>query len=310
MSAHALITLGEGYGNIVMATPVVRAVREMGYGIDLLVESHQPGAAGLLSGWDALSSIHLKRHTLRRAAERRSYDIVVRTLWNRGVPLDVGPETAPEPLPLAGHHETDVNMTALKPLGWTGPVPAPHVETENPFHPLPERYAVIAPGYGGKRRKDWQRKAWPHWIDFCEALHDATGLNVIALGARSDHRLWMQWPEWPWLYSLCGQTSIRAAAGVVKNAAMLVAIDNGLAHIGGALGTPTIVLFGATSEIKNRPLGKRVRVLQAGLDCRPCQMTARWKRCSNWRCMRRIEVHEVLNAAVEMGEPECPKLAS
>ena len=46
-------------------------------------------------------------------------------------------------------------------------------------------------------------------------------------------------------------------------------------------------LFGATSEVKNRPLGGRVRlVTRDGLACRPCQGTPRWAACQeDWRCM-------------------------
>ena len=84
---------------------------------------------------------------------------------------------------------------------------------------------------------------------------------------------------------LCGKTTLREAAGLIARARGFVGIDTGLAHIAAAAGTPTLVLFGATSEIKNRPRGPRVKVLTRDLDCRPCQMTPRWDECTLWRCM-------------------------
>jgi ADP-heptose:LPS heptosyltransferase len=105
----------------------------------------------------------------------------------------------------------------------------------------------------------------------------------------------------------------RTAASVIAGAKAVVAIDNGLAHVAAALGAATIVLFGATSEIKNRPRGLmgsgrptsgasapglKVNVLTRDLDCRPCQMTDKWESCSEWKCMG-FEAKEVA-AAVDV----------
>jgi heptosyltransferase-2 len=98
---------------------------------------------------------------------------------------------------------------------------------------------------------------------------------------------------------LTGRTTLAEAAELIAGARAVIAIDNGLAHVAAALGVPTVVLFGATSETKNRPLGPRVRLMTRPLPCRPCQMTPRWDACRRWRCMG-FSVDEVAAASTGM----------
>ena len=114
------------------------------------------------------------------------------------------------------------------------------------------------------------------------------------LGTARDSQLWMSSCG---AVDLTGRTTLAEAAALIAGARAVVAIDNGLAHVAAALGVPTVVPFGATSETKNRPLGPRVRLMTRPLPCRPCQMTPRWEACSEWRCMG-FAVDEVA-AAVE-----------
>lgn len=302
MSRRALITVGEGYGNVVMATPTIAAAHALGYVVDALVESHHSDAATLLAGWDALDTIFTSRKTLLQTTPWRKYQAVIRTLWNRGKPLGMGDEYSPERLTLDHNHEADVNLTALRPLGYEGPLPKPHVEAARPFRPLPRRFITIGPGHGGKTPSEWRRKRWPHWQQFCERFHEESGLDMVILGGKADARRWMADKTRPWLHCLCGETSIRSAAGVIERSEGLVAVDGGLAHVGAALGRPVVALFGATSEIKNRPLGDRVRIVTVDLKCRPCQMTPRWEACADWRCMNEIAVEQVLSE-VEQCQP-------
>jgi len=302
----ALVTVGQGYGNIVMATPLMAAAGAMDYAVDVLVESHHADAATLLSGWDALNAIYLNRATLRHARAYHPYDAVVRTVWNRGAPLGLGPEVSPDDLSLAAHHETDVNMTAARRLGFSGKeIPSAHVETELPFWPLPDRFMAVAPGYGGAARGDWARKAWPHWPEFVERLHAESKGKILILGTGDDEAPWMTDEDKTWLHNLCGRTSIRGAAGVLSRCEGVVALDNGLAHVAAALGRPTTVLFGPTSEIKNAPRGRDVTVVAPDLPCRPCQMTDRWNACADWRCMAAIAPGDVL-ASMRLQEGKIP----
>jgi hypothetical protein len=68
-------------------------------------------------------------------------------------------------------------------------------------------------------------------------------------------------------------------------------------------------MFGATSETKNRPLGPSVRVLTRDVECRPCQMTPKWERCAEWRCMG-FEAEKVAAAVGAMHRTDAAHITS
>jgi len=280
----ALVLTGEGYGNLIMATPLMAAVAYMGYEVHVLAQANWPDAGELLRGWELVRGIHTDRSQVRG----KKWGVVVGTVWARDG-HDIWAEEYVWPMheDLREVHEVDANMTAAVKLGWCGPTPPTHCE-HDPKPPgfLNTAYIAVCPGFGNKDRGFWARKAWPHWAEFCEASR----LPTVALGAKGEG-LGCATREY------FGALPIRTVAGVLRGAKFVVAVDNGLAHIAAALGVRTVVLFGATSDVKNRPLGRDVRVVCAPVDCRPCQMTDRWHACKHWRCMEEITPEMVWEAA-------------
>jgi heptosyltransferase-1 len=93
--------------------------------------------------------------------------------------------------------------------------------------------------------------------------------------------------------SLAGRTSLREAAAVIRGARLLVGVDTGLTHLGFAMGTPTLALFGSTRPYLD-PGVPRGRVLYQAMDCSPCR---RHPTCNGaFTCMQR---HTVDNVAAE-----------
>jgi ADP-heptose:LPS heptosyltransferase len=65
--------------------------------------------------------------------------------------------------------------------------------------------------------------------------------------------------------------SIEKTALILKRCHLLVSNDTGVMHLGAAMGTPTVGLFGATSEVQWAPLGKHATcVRDTSLRCSPC----------------------------------------
>jgi heptosyltransferase-2 len=70
---------------------------------------------------------------------------------------------------------------------------------------------------------------------------------------------------------LVGRTSVAELASLLLAAAAFVGNDSGVMHLAGALGVPTVGLFGSTNPDWTAPLGPATRVLAAaGFPCRPC----------------------------------------
>lgn len=269
---RVLYSAAGGIGNVVMATPAVAALAEMGFEVTILLPPESAGVAELFRGWRVV-----KECLVGRPPSPREFDIAIHSYWSRarGVHPDELTPGAPD---LRRMHESEANMIPVRELGYAGPTPLAHVESDARGSSLePGSYWALAPGC--KTDRFWLRKRWSGFDPLARLLPGVT----VFLGAREESREWMS--RGRGRIDLCGKTSLREAAGIIARSRGFVGIDTGVAHIAAAVGSPTLVLFGATSETKNRPLGLRVRVLARDIDCRPCQMTPRWDECTSWRCM-------------------------
>jgi heptosyltransferase-2 len=89
---------------------------------------------------------------------------------------------------------------------------------------------------------------------------------------------------------LTGKTSLDQITAVLDRADLIVTNDTGPAHIGAALGRPTIVIFGPTNPLTTRPFSPDAEVLRHPPDCAPCML----RDCPiDHRCMTAITVDEV-----------------
>jgi hypothetical protein len=285
VDVKALYCIGGGVGNVVMATPAAAALASLGYAVTVYLQPEAACAEGLLLGWKPLRLV-----LAGPPPPPGSFDLAVHSLWSRSRGLHPDERVAAAVGP-RGPHEAEANLAPVRALGCSGPLPPTHVEAdEGPVCLDPGSYWALAPGCNP--HIFWERKRWSGWSELAGLLPDP----CVFLGTAAESRPWMS--QGGDRIDLTGRTSLREAAGWIARSRGFVGIDNGLAHVAAALGVPTVVLFGATSETKNRPLGPRVRVLAGDLDCRPCQMTPRWHDCAEWRCMR-FDPDEVARAAVE-----------
>ena len=291
---RVLYCTGGGVGNVVMSTPAIAALHEMGHEVDVWLEPGTPeGVADLLRGFGAIRGVlHGKPPLLDE------YVHVVHSVWSRTRLGHRSELFAPnDPGMLCRRSESAVNMCPIRnALGYTGPTPPAHVEV-GPLPPAlvdacpPGEYIVCAPGC--KQEGFWRRKRWHGWKELAPRLC----APLVWLGCEGDNPC-----DEPLGHDLCGHTTLAEATSIIAGAKAIVAIDNGLAHVAAALGVPTVVMFGATSETKNRPLGPSVRVLTRDLNCRPCQMTPRWELCGaglGWTCMD-FEHDDVVSAVTAL----------
>jgi heptosyltransferase-2 len=89
---------------------------------------------------------------------------------------------------------------------------------------------------------------------------------------------------------LTGKTTLDQITAVLDRADLIVTNDTGPAHIGAALGRPTIVIFGPTNPLTTRPFAPEAVILRHPPDCAPCML----RDCPiDHRCMTAITVDEV-----------------
>ena len=96
------------------------------------------------------------------------------------------------------------------------------------------------------------------------------------------------------LLNLAGRTSLRELAAVISECDVMVTNDSGPMHIGYAVGTPLVAIFGSTSPELTGPVGSSDRVITKKIECSPC--FERECRKKDLECMELITSQEVFDA--------------
>jgi heptosyltransferase-2 len=157
--------------------------------------------------------------------------------------------------------------------------------------------AILCPGSVNSRAKRWPAESYAALSD---RLIDA-GMNVVLIGSPAETNVSRQvcglTKRQPTV--LTGKTSVAELVALIRIADVLVTNDTGPAHIGAALRTPTLVIFGPTNPLTTYPLSAQAELLRHPPDCAPCML----RDCPiDHRCMTAISVAEVFQRAMTMIE--------
>lgn len=137
-------------------------------------------------------------------------------------------------------------------------------------------------------------KAWPaeRWLSLVDAL-EADGVQTVAVGASTTPFLAQRLGQ----RDLTGTADIRGSSAILAVCSALVSGDSGPMHLGTAVGTPVVGLFGPTTPHWGfLPSGPKDTVLQADLDCRPCSLHGGKGCAKNVACLREVTVQDVIRA--------------
>jgi lipopolysaccharide heptosyltransferase II len=133
---------------------------------------------------------------------------------------------------------------------------------------------------------------FPHDIILTGAPNETDYISKVKDAYEQDDRV----------INLAGKTSITQLAYVISLAECMVTTDSGNAHIANAVGTPTVVLFGAAHEHRARPYDTSIsRILKlTDMECVPCE-SEHCKYGDN-RCLANIDNAAIISAMKELME--------
>ncbi|HEY0039879.1 MAG TPA: glycosyltransferase family 9 protein [Flavisolibacter sp.] len=129
-------------------------------------------------------------------------------------------------------------------------------------------------------------------IEIISAVRNQEKANIILIGGQKEKafvdEVLQQLPVKQGIESVAGKTSLKGLVELLASAKLLLSTDSGPAHLANALGTETIVLFGAGNENNTAPYGKdKLAVIRLGkLSCEPCTK----------------------NVCIQFGTPQCLEL--
>ena len=101
-----------------------------------------------------------------------------------------------------------------------------------------------------------------------------------------------------------GRTTVAELIALLSCCDAFVGNDSGAMHVAGALGLPTLGLFGSSEPRRTAPLGPRAEALTKRVACSPCFL----RECpealpEHMCCFKRIEVDEVFETIHRMIAP-------
>jgi heptosyltransferase-2 len=96
---------------------------------------------------------------------------------------------------------------------------------------------------------------------------------------------------------ISGRTNLREAIALIARCDLFITNDSGLMHVAGALGVPTVAIFGSTNPETTFPMGERTVIVRRAVDCSPCLK----KECpTDFRCMDLVSVDEVFDQSIRL----------
>ncbi|HZQ97608.1 MAG TPA: glycosyltransferase family 9 protein [Chloroflexota bacterium] len=212
--------------------------------------------------------------------------------------LAAGPPFPTEP----GRHVAEHLLSVVAPVAGAARSAAAHwrhrttVSTGHAIPRLERPYVVVHPGSGSPR------KNWPvdRFAAMLPALR-ARGLAVVVVGGPADRAVvedLLDLDRGP--LRVFEELSLPELAGLLRGAALYVGNDSGVSHLAGAVGAPSVVLFGPTLAARWAPWGPRVQVVEPAHRCRLC--AGAQERPVACRCIETIEPDAVLAAAKDLVE--------
>ena len=155
---------------------------------------------------------------------------------------------------------------------------------------------AVAAAYGPA--KEWPPARYAALIDLLAEKYDA---ECVLVGAPSERIKCEQVAAESKVGAMlaAGETQVGEAIAMLSLCDAFAGNDSGSMHVAGALGIPTVGIFGSTRADRTGPLGPKTRILYKKLECSPC--LERTCRFGHYDCLKQIEPSHVLAALNELG---------
>jgi heptosyltransferase-1 len=160
---------------------------------------------------------------------------------------------------------------------------------------IEKRYAVFCP-FTTRPQKHWLEE---RWVELARLLKERFNLPSIILGGPNDRDAAqsIQTLSREIIYNFTGTTTLGQSAALIKRATVIIGVDTGLTHMGGAFNRPTVALFGSTCPYL-RTVNDMTTVIYHKHPCSPCK---RNPVCDGkFDCMRSIDVDQVCTAVEQI----------
>jgi len=193
----------------------------------------------------------------------------------------------------AGMHRVDAYLHLLK--KYSGTVPPATVRLQHAF--AKAGHIVVNINSEASSRRLTPAKA----VELLQLLRARTAQKIVLIGGPGEKEfvegVLSQLSDKKNIESFAGRTSLPGLVELLASAQLVLTTDSGPAHLANALGTRTIVLFGAGNENHTSPYNREAAtVVRLGkLSCEPCEKNV----CIQFgtpQCLELLDVNEIVTA--------------
>ncbi len=156
---------------------------------------------------------------------------------------------------------------------------------------------AIAPAAAYGPAKEWPADSYGALIDLIAQREDAEAVLVGASPERAKCEEVAAASKSGAMIA-AGHTNVGELIALLSLCDGFIGNDSGCMHLAGALGIPTVAIFGSTNPSRTGPLGPKTRVIYRKLECSPC--LARTCRFGHYNCLTQIEPAEIADAMLAM----------
>ena len=290
MPQSALVVACCGIGDILRATPLVRVFAGLGFEVDLLLAPAYPHTVELFESAPEIRHLYCVpfRNDLSRNARksvaglaRRVYDIAAMTSLSADIKTPL--RRMFRARRVFRFQRYAINKMASI-LGWHGPLPLPIAMHSKRDFRLPSNTVAMHPGC----KPTWRHK---RWHGFPQLAAHLPSVVVIGTAADLDDTVW---PSHVRIFEL----GLPDTAALLRQCALLVSNDSGMFHLGAALGTRCLGVFGPTNPAREAMTLPNVFTMTKGLpceaECRKMYPDGRFSCEYDLECMRTLTPDEVL----------------
>lgn len=162
--------------------------------------------------------------------------------------------------------------------------------------------ALVAPGGGINPKTKMVEKRWPveRYAELIELL--SPDFFVALVGGPGDETTGdaVTRKLKTPLTNLIGRTTLRELYALLKRTDLFVGNDSAPMHVAAAAGTPTVAIFGPTDPALNGPWSDRAKVVANNMDCAPCYRDGYFPECDRRECLEGISAGKVYGVALEL----------
>jgi lipopolysaccharide heptosyltransferase II len=327
-----LVYADMGIGNMILFTPTLQALRNQfpkakitlligKSGCDQVVE-----CASLVDEVLRMKYSLLEVLTLANVARKKEFDLLISsflsgskyltllTILSR-IPIRAGhcqSDDWPSPLDFLyniqvkmnpGTHEVERHLCLAEHLQCRETDYPVNLNVSDEDHEFAEKFfaenfspgtRVLGISSGTSLAQNWKQWDIKKIAEVCDRSVEEFGFGVLLFGSSDllpEQDLLSKHMRHDFV-SCVGKTTIRQAVALIAKCDLMLASDTGLMHVGDAVGTSTLGIFGPTDHNRTGPWGEGNTIIRKEVSCSPCYTMSDLSASSAIQCPH----HDCLNS--------------